>query len=115
MGVERLLDLFEKYNGEEIQDYNMDLYIATVGEDANLCATKLIMALRDEGLLCEKDICERSLKAQFKYADKKKARFVLTIGDDEVKNNCAKLKDMETGEEQEVKLTAEEIFNKIFE
>ena len=92
----------------------MDLYIATVGEEANLCATKLIMTLRDEGLLCEKDICERSLKAQFKYADKKKARFVLTIGDDEVKNNCAKLKDMENGEETEVGLKAEEIVNKIF-
>ncbi len=115
MGMERLLELFDKYNADSIEDYNMDLYIATVGENADLCATKLVMDLRDEGLYVEKDICLRSLKAQFKYADKKKARFVLTIGDDEVKKNVAKLKDMQTGEEIETKLKAEEIFSKLFE
>ena len=115
MGVERLLEIFEKYNKDVIEDYNMDLYIATIGEEADLFATRLVMNLRDEGVFVEKDICSRSLKAQFKYADKKKARFVLTIGEDEVKKNYAKLKDMKTGEEVETKLKAEEIFSKLFE
>lgn len=115
MGMERLLEIFEKYNENSIEDYNMDLYIATIGDEADLCATKLVMTLRDEGVFVEKDICSRSLKAQFKYADKKNARFVLTIGEDEVKKNSAKLKDMKTGEEVETKLKAEEIFSKLFE
>lgn len=114
MGVERLLELFEKYASEEIMDCNMDLYIATIGDEADLYATRLVMTLRDMGVYVEKDICSRSLKAQFKYADKKGARFVLTVGEDEVRAKRAKIKDMETGEEVEIGLKAEEIFEKLF-
>ena len=65
--------------------------------------------LRKAGVFAEKDICERSLKAQFKYADKNHAKFVLTLGDDEVDDMSAKIKNMQSGEETEVQLNADEI------
>ena len=92
----------------------MDLYIANIGEKANSFATKLIFELRKKGVFVEKDICEKSLKAQFKYADKMKSKFVLTLGDDEIEKNQAKIKNMETGEEQEIQLNSESILEKIF-
>ena len=78
---------------------------------ANIVATKIINDLRKNGIFAEKDICERSLKAQFKYADKKKARFVITIGDNEVLQNIAKIKNMTTGEERDIKLEVQDIIN----
>lgn len=61
----------------------------------------------------QKDITEKSIKAQFKYADKIMAEYVLTIGEDEINTNKAKLKNMQTGEEQEVELLVDEIIEKI--
>lgn len=109
MGVERLLEVFERYNKDVIKPKVMDLYVANIGEKANEFATELVLKLRDKGVFVEKDICERSLKAQFKYADKNNAKFVLTLGDDEVETKKAKIKNMQSGEEIEVELNADEI------
>lgn len=109
MGAERLLEVFERYNKDVAKQKVMDLYVANIGEKANEFATKLVLKLRDKCVFVEKDICERSLKAQFKYADKNNAKFVLTLGDDEVETKKAKIKNMQSGEEIEVELNADEI------
>ena len=109
MGAERLLEVFERYNKDVAKPKVMDLYVANIGEKANEFATELVLKLRDKGAFVEKDICERSLKAQFKYADKNNAKFVLTLGDDEVETKKAKIKNMQSGEETEVELNADEI------
>ena len=113
-GVERILEIYEKYNKENVvQPCKMDLYLATMGDKAELEATKLAFALREKGLFVEVDVAGRSLKAQFKYADKKEAKYVLIMGEDEVSNKTAKLKNMQTSEEMEVALNPEEIYQKI--
>ena len=113
-GVERILEIYEKYNKENVvQPRKMDLYLATMGDKAELEATQLALALREKGLFVEVDVAGRSLKAQFKYADKKEAKYVLIMGEDEVSNKTAKLKNMQTSEEMEVALNTEEIYQKI--
>ena len=114
MGVERLLEVFDRYNKDLVKEKSMDLYIANIGEKANDFATKLVLELRNAGVFVEKDICERSLKAQFKYADKNNAKFVLTLGDDEVEAKKARIKNMQTGEEVETELDAENIIKVLF-
>ena len=89
----------------------MLLYVANLGEKANLYASKLIRELRVQNIYCEKDITGKSLKAQLKYADKKLSKFVLILGDDEITSNKAKLKEMETGKELEISLDLNEIIN----
>lgn len=114
MGVERLLEVFDRYNKDLVKEKSMDLYIANIGEKANDFATKLVLELRNAGVFVEKDICERSLKAQFKYADKNNAKFVLTLGDDEVEAKKARIKNMQNGEEAEIELDAENIIKVLF-
>ena len=46
----------------------------------------------------------RSLRAQMKYADKIGARFTMVIGDNELANGEAVLKNMKTGEKINMKL-----------
>ena len=100
LGMERLLELFDKYN-ENIEVKKPEIFVATIGEEANKYASKLVQKLRAEGKYVVKDITGKGLNAQFKYANKIGAKYVITLGDDEIKNKVAKIKNMETGEEEE--------------
>ncbi len=101
-GVERLLSIFEQNNPEMNFEKNPEYFIAYIGENANSYATKLVSQLRDKGIYAEKDIVGRSLKAQLKFADKKNAKYVITIGDSEIETEKATRKEMETGKEEEI-------------
>lgn len=110
MGVERLVDVYEKYNKDNmVQDKNMSLYIAYIGDEANIFTTKLVENLREANIFVEKDVTGKSLKAQLKYADKKNSKYIIIIGDDELKNREAKIKEMDSGKEENIKLEVEEI------
>jgi len=103
MGVERIADILAKCAKEDIKPKQPQIYVAQIGEKANLFATKLVEDLREAGVYAVKDITAKSLKAQFKYADKIGAKYTLTIGDDEIQNGVGKLKNMQTGEEIEIR------------
>ena len=83
---------------------NPDVYIASAVEDLTI-VLQLAQALRNAGLGVEVDLMGRSLKAQFKYADKLNARFVAVIGEDELQNQEIALKDMVNGTQERIKLT----------
>lgn len=116
-GVERLMEMYEKANPEEAQSLELvpDLYIVSVGNEENIRAMQISEELRKNFVIVERDIMERSFKAQMKYADKIKADYLLVIGENELATNKAKIKDMKTGEEVEVDLTAESIMKIIEE
>lgn len=103
-GEERLLDLFEASNPELNLEKNPDLFVAYIGNESNVYATKLVSSLRENGIYVLKDIMGRSLGAQFKYANKKKAKYVITIGDNEIKTGIVELKEMQSGETRQIKI-----------
>ena len=55
---------------------------------------KTATALRERGIYAECDVVKRSLKAQMKYADKIGAKYVLVVGDNELDEDKATLKNM---------------------
>ena len=68
-------------------------------------AAKVAFDLRKAGLSVEKDYLDRKMKAQFKSAaDRLKAKFVAVLGEDELDKGIINLKDMATGEQEEVAL-----------
>ena len=81
-----------------------DLYIVTMGEKALDFAVSLANSVRDEGLIAEYDLMNRSLKAQMKYANKIGADFTVVIGDNEIESGKANLKNMATGQQTEIAL-----------
>ncbi len=105
MGIERLLMVMDSQKTAFPEAKVPDVYIATMGESAQLRATKLCMDLRSEGFTALCDVAGRSVKAQMKYADKIGARFSTVIGDDELSKDTCILKNMTTGEQQEVNLS----------
>ncbi len=105
MGMERLLMTLEEENIEIPKPTVIELYIGSIGRDAALEAYKFTYKLRQKGVKCECDHLKRSVKAQMKYANKVGAAFTMILGENELKENKAKLKRMLDGEQFEVDLT----------
>ncbi len=82
-----------------------DLFIAAIGDKAKLKTVEIAKDMRDEGFAVIYDLNDRSIRAQMKYADKLGAKYNVVIGDDEVANGEAVLKNMTTGESQPINLT----------
>lgn len=101
-GLERVLLALEKQELLPEMTKTADAFVVALGESASGPAFKLLTKLRQVGLKANMDYAGRSMKAQMKQANKAKARFALIIGEDEVKESCVMLKDMEKSEQQKV-------------
>ncbi|MCH3958462.1 MAG: histidine--tRNA ligase [Selenomonas sp.] len=101
-GLERVLLALEKQELLPAMDKQTDAFVVALGEAAQGPAFQLLTRLRQAGLKAGMDYAGRSMKAQMKQANKAGARFALIIGEDEVKEACVQLKDMEKSEQQKV-------------
>ena len=109
LGMERLLLVLENTGYQIEKPVRYDLYIASMGREAEEKAFLLAMQLRNLGVKTEIDHIGRSVKSQLKYADKVGARYVLVLGGDELEKGEAKLKRMSDGTESVTALDAEQI------
>ncbi|MBQ1482515.1 MAG: histidine--tRNA ligase [Erysipelotrichaceae bacterium] len=101
IGVERLMILCE---AEEVFDIkkSLDCYVINLNRDPDY-AFAVAEELRSNSFSTEMDYYRRSLKAQFRASERKNARFVLIIGEDEVKDDVITLKDTLTKAQETVK------------
>jgi histidyl-tRNA synthetase len=76
-----------------------DVYVVVLG-NIHQEAIKIIELLRDMEIKAAVDFSDRRVDKQLKMAAKKKIRYVLFIGNDELTSGLFKLKDLVTGEEQ---------------
>ncbi|WP_456385428.1 histidine--tRNA ligase [Desulfolithobacter sp.] len=106
MGMERLVLLMESTDqGRQIPDRETDIFTAALGRDAMKFATPLIHALRKLSVRAAMDYSGRSLKAQMKQAGRMNAAFTLIIGDQELTDKKAILRNMDTQEQTFFSLT----------
>ena len=103
-GMEPLLLAIEKEGVVWKDENRLDVFLATLGEEAKRAGFKLVDALRNQGLSCEMDFLSRSLKAQMREADRLQAKVVLILGEDELKKKIITLREMATKEQKEVAL-----------
>ena len=104
MGIERLMLVLESEGVTLPEPKTCDLFISVVGSDAAVKASELCAKLRAEGFCAQSEISGRGLKAQMRFANKIGAKFLVVLGDDELNNNKAVLKDMSNSETKEVDL-----------
>ena len=78
------------------------VYIAGMDNECRKKAFQLSAELRKAGVIAEIDHMDRSVKAQFKYADKIGAKYVAVIGGNELAENVMNVKDMSNGESEKV-------------
>ena len=99
LGVERILLVLGDLAGEE----KLDLFIAVTDNSFAKDGFNILMKLRKENISCDYDYCGRSLKSQLRFAQKKGAKYVVIIGEQESKNNALILKNMEESTQEVIK------------
>lgn len=108
MGVERLLELM-KVSGEQYTPNQCDVYMVHQGEEAQLQAFVMAERLRGTGLdvvlHCVSAGAGGSFKSQMKKADASGAGFAVIIGDDEVANLTATVKNLRAQDSESNQVT----------
>lgn len=92
IGLERLIILGESEGVFETEVPGIDAYIIDMTKSSSY-VLKLATNLRNNGYTTELNTVERSMKSQFKSCDRKKARFILIVGEDELNSEMVMLKD----------------------
>ncbi len=103
LGVDRTL-LALKAEGKSLPVQSCDAYIVALGESARVVGMQALQTLRASGLVADFAYGDRSLKGAMKAADKLNVRFVLVIGDDEVRSQNVNVKNMVSGESASVEM-----------
>lgn len=97
MGIERALSLMTS----EIDD-SLDVFVIGVSELEKMEALKIIRELRNHGFSADMSYLDKGLKAQFKEADRNKAKFICILNEEDLKNDEVMLKNNRTREEERV-------------
>ena len=98
LGMDRIMLALEKEGVEFPEPPRAEVYIASVGGEAQAKALALTDRLHKCGVAADCDICGRGLKAQLKYAGKTGAKYSMVLGEDELASGKATLKNMASGE-----------------
>ncbi|MBW5394404.1 histidine--tRNA ligase, partial [Brachyspira hampsonii] len=101
MGIERLLLVLENQNN--IITDRLDAFIVAFKETENE-VLKVMQSLRANNISCDYDFAVKSIKSQFKSANKRNAKYAVVLGEDEFKRGMCKLKNMDSGEEKEISI-----------
>ena len=91
IGMERLIALAEDDGYDFGEEENADVYVIGLG-DVGEQVLALSRSLRQKGLSTEANYMPRSLKSQFKSADRSGAGYVVILGEDEVRNGTVNIK-----------------------
>lgn len=100
-GMERLLLVSELPAAKA--EGRSPVYIITLGDEARKEGLKVLSALRSSKIPADTDYENKSLKGAMRKANDLSSRFVLIIGNDELKKGIVTLKDMASGEQREIK------------
>jgi len=106
LSIERFIAALNAEGVELAIDEGIDCYLAALGQEAKDYTVGLIQQLRMAGFSAERDYLDRKIKAQFKAADRLKAKYVGILGDEELKNNKINVKNMLTGDQVEIDLSS---------
>ncbi|MDQ0188602.1 histidine--tRNA ligase [Alicyclobacillus cycloheptanicus] len=98
-GMERALMLLAEQGRDLRAPTGLDVFVTVADEAGEPMAMRLLQDLRAAGVTADRDYLGRSLKAQFKAADREAAKFVAIIGETEVQQGSVSLKDLQSGEQ----------------
>lgn len=100
LGIERILLAL----GASQEEKKIKVFIITASEILLGAGFKILQRLREQNLACDMDYCGKSLKGQLRYACKRGAKYVVILGEEEWKEQCVMLKDMEKSVQEKVKI-----------
>ncbi len=103
-GIERLILNLKRQNLAAPSLPPPAAFIACLGEEAKIAAVKLASELRKAGIAVIQAVGDKSLKAQLRQANALGAIYTIIIGNQELENRTAILRDMRSGEQKAIPL-----------
>lgn len=101
-GIERLIMATEAEKIELKGKERNSIYVAVVNEEVKNEAYKIVNEIRNQRIKAYIDYQDRSLRAQMRQANKLQSKFVIVVGEDELKKGKVVLKDMEAHTQSEI-------------
>lgn len=105
VGLERVMVALDMQNLAAPAEETADAFLIALGDAAQQAVFPFLIGMRDKGLRVVMDYAGRSLKSQMRAADKVRARFAVILGDTELAEHAAVLRDMRSGEQRRVPLS----------
>ena len=102
IGLTRLFSKLSELNILNEKDESISKVLVVSMTDDISRALEVATKIRDEGINTDVYLENKKIKAKFKYADKLKIPYVAVIGEEEEKNGTVSLKNMESGEQEEM-------------
>lgn len=99
LGINRLALVLSDLYGANSYKNQIDYYIMPMGENTYEIASKIASILRDKNYVTVLEVNKKSFSSMFKYASKHEALFAIMIGEDELKENKVKIKNLKTQEQ----------------
>ena len=104
-GVERLLIALHQAGVHAPAEPPMDVFVIGLGEDAQRWSLEVVQKMRAAKLKVSYDLRGKSLRVQMKEANRQNSQYALIVGDNELQNAKAMVKNMETGDQEEVQFS----------
>ena len=102
LGFERLLTALDYENINVIEDDGIDVYIIPMSENEKQKSLNVTNNLRMNGFKVDMDYLNRNIKSNFKQADRLNSKFVIIIGEEEIKTNVATIKNNHEKTEEKI-------------
>ncbi len=104
MGYDRTILAMKENNVHVPINNTIDLYMLYVSDSEKETAAYIAQDLRLQGFIVETDLMNKSLKAQFKSAERFNSKYLIVLNDEELKENKITLKDTVTKEENKMNI-----------
>ena len=102
LGMDRIIIALEAQDVTVPTSAPVDVYFTVLGDAAMPIALRLAQELRENGVKADLEFKGRGLRAQMRTANKLNAQYVVMIGEDEINNAKATVRDMESGDQQSI-------------
>ena len=105
VGFDRALLALEK-EGAVFRSKKIDAYVVAASDDMKMKAFEVVGMLRRNGISADIDLADRKMAKAMKHASSVGSKFVVIVGSEDAKNNSVTVRNMESGDQKVVKLSA---------
>ncbi|AAL80388.1 histidine--tRNA ligase [Pyrococcus furiosus DSM 3638] len=104
IGIERLIPILEAKGLIPEVQIAPDVYVVPIGERMKKVAIRIATSLRKSGIKTEIELMGRKLKKAMDYANKVGVKKTIIVGEKDLERGVVTVRDMESGEQNEVKI-----------
>ena len=104
LGLERLLTALDYEKINLLENIGLDCYVIPMSDNEKEYTTGLVNSLRLNGFKVDMDYLNRNIKSNFKQADRLNSKFVIIIGEEEIKTNIITIKNNKEKSEEKIQL-----------